>query len=150
MIMENNTDLYISRADLLQIRSRLNLISEGKHDRENLARLQAELDRALIIEDDTAMPDGVVMINSEVRLQDLDTNEAETWTLALPEHADPAARRLSILAPMGAALIGYKAGDVVTWDMPGGVRRLRIVESRRRPRPVVPAMTLPAFGPPPS
>ncbi|RRJ95466.1 transcription elongation factor GreAB [Opitutaceae bacterium TAV4] len=144
--MNEQQPIYISRADLLQIRARLNLIAEGRHDRENLARLRAEFDRALIIEDDTAMPDGVVTLHCEVRLQDLDTNEIETYTLTLPEHADPEAHRISILAPIGTALLGYQVDNVVTWEMPGGARRLRILEARRQPRPVVPAMTLSGLG----
>jgi regulator of nucleoside diphosphate kinase len=48
------------------------------------------------------------------------------YTVVFPSEADLAARRISVLAPVGTALIGYRAGDVIEWATPGGTRRLQI------------------------
>ena len=65
---------------------------------------------------------------------DLETGEEDTYTLVYPHEADIEANRLSILAPVRTALLGYRAGDVVEWPVPAGVARLRIEEVVSRPR----------------
>lgn len=68
----------------------------------------------------------VITMNSTVRVRDLDTDERETYTLVYPADADIDEGRLSVLAPLGAALLGEKARHVVECATPRGVRRLRI------------------------
>lgn len=65
-------------------------------------------------------------MNSTVRLRDLDSEEIETYTLVFPEDADIERNRISVLAPVGTAIIGCQAGDVVTWSVPRGRVQLRI------------------------
>lgn len=98
-----------------------------------LAALAGELRRARVVPRSQIPPD-VVTMNSTVRLRDLETDEEETYTLVYPEDADIEADRLSILAPIGTALLGYRAGDVVEWPVPAGVRRFRIEEVVFQPR----------------
>jgi regulator of nucleoside diphosphate kinase len=93
----------------------------------HLAELIAELQRAEIVPSDE-VPDDVVTMNSTVVLRDLDTGEMETYTLVYPNHADIARNRLSVLAPVGTAILGYHVGDVVRWGLPAGVRRLQVDE----------------------
>ncbi len=90
-----------------------------------LADLESELQRAVVVESDK-VPDDVVTMNSTVRLRDVETGEVETYTLVFPYEADIAANKLSILAPIGTAILGYRVGDVVRWRVPGGGRRLKI------------------------
>jgi regulator of nucleoside diphosphate kinase len=59
-------------------------------------------------------------------VRDLDTDECEVYTLAYPEEADLAQGTLSVLAPLGTALLGTRAGQIVHVRAPGGVRRLRV------------------------
>ena len=73
-------------------------------------------------------------MNSTVRLRDLETGEEETYTLVYPDEADIGENKLSVLAPVGTALLGYRAGDVVEWPVPAGVRRFRIEEVVSQPR----------------
>ena len=75
-------------------------------------------------------------MNSTVVLRDLDTGEVETYTLVYPNHADIARNRLSVLAPVGTAILGYHVGDVVRWRVPAGVRRLRVEEVLFQPERV--------------
>ena len=67
-------------------------------------------------------------MRSRVRVRDLETGKMSVYTIVTPMDADVAARRISVLAPMGTALLGYRAGDTVEWRMPGGRRRLLVEE----------------------
>lgn len=97
---------------------------------ESLQRLRRELDRAVVLEP-ALIPPTVVGLNSRVRLQDLDTGEIEEYVLVAPERADAGRQRISLLAPIGAALIGYREGDEIAWPTPGGMRRLRLLQVTR-------------------
>lgn len=68
----------------------------------------------------------VVTMNSRVRVQDLQSGERDTYTLVYPAHADIDEGKLSVLAPLGAALLGAKVRQVVLVKTPRGDRRLRI------------------------
>jgi regulator of nucleoside diphosphate kinase len=94
-------------------------------DHGHLSQLRSELDRALVLAADE-VPSGVVTIDSVVRVVDLDSGKRSVMTLVLPREADLAKRRVSVLAPIGTALLGFRAGDDVEWTMPGGTRRLHI------------------------
>lgn len=87
--------------------------------------LQHELNRAAVI-DHALIPSGLVVMNSTVRLRDLDSDEIETYMLVFPQEADIQQNRISVLAPVGTAIIGCQVGDVVTWSVPRGRVRLRI------------------------
>jgi regulator of nucleoside diphosphate kinase len=65
-------------------------------------------------------------MNSKVRLRDLDTGEKETYTLVYPHEADASAGRISVLAPVGTAIVGNRVGDVIEWPVPAGLRRLKV------------------------
>lgn len=67
-------------------------------------------------------------MNSMVRLKDLDSGEEMTYTLVFPDMADISSKKISILAPIGTALIGYKVGDSIEWEVPAGIRKLKVEE----------------------
>ena len=90
-----------------------------------LEKLRAELERAQIVPQQEIAAD-VITMNSRVVLLDLDSGERETYTLVYPEHANPSEGKLSILAPIGTAMLGYRVGDVFEWEVPAGKRRLKI------------------------
>jgi regulator of nucleoside diphosphate kinase len=92
---------------------------------EYLDDLRAELDRAEIVRPED-VPHNVVTMNSTVVLRDVDTKERETYTLVFPDAADIANDRLSVLAPVGTAILGERIGDVVRWRVPQGWRRLKV------------------------
>ena len=94
--------------------------------------LKAELQRAQIVSPDE-VADDVVTMNSKVVLRDLETGERETYTLVFPHEADIAEGRLSVLAPIGTAILGEHVGDDVHWRVPDGWRRLRIEEVVSQP-----------------
>lgn len=88
---------------------------------ENLLKLQQELNRATILPAE-AMPTCTVGLNAAFSIRDMQSGELEEWTLTLPEHADVEQRRLSILAPIGTAVLGFREGDEIAWSTPGGTR----------------------------
>ncbi len=89
--------------------------------------LRTELERAKIVSPDGISED-VVTMNSKVVLRDLETDELETFILVFPNEADIAEGRLSILAPIGTAILGERVGDEIRWRVPDGWRRLKIEE----------------------
>lgn len=90
--------------------------------------LQAELDRAEIVEPKD-IPPTVVTMNSTVRFALEETGEEFSYTLVYPKDADGNAGRISVLAPVGSALLGLSTGDRISWPGPGGKPiKVRIVE----------------------
>lgn len=86
--------------------------------------LRAELENA-DIRNAEDIPDDVVRLNS---LIDITTpmGHVEGYQLVLPKDSDPKLKRLSILTPMGSALIGYAAGDELMWSFPTGEKKIKI------------------------
>lgn len=97
----------------------------GEHDKQDLDDLAKELARAKVVASEKVPPD-VVTLNAQVVLHDLDRDVEMSYRLVLPEEADIASGALSVLAPVGTAILGYREGDVVEWRVPLGIRRLRI------------------------
>jgi regulator of nucleoside diphosphate kinase len=99
----------------------------------NIIALEEELDRAHIVDAKTIRPD-IVTLNSHVRVCDLDTHRVMEYEVVYPNtkprsSADP----LSVLAPLGTALLGYRSGDTVEWQVPKGKRRLKLIEVLYQP-----------------
>lgn len=92
-------------------------------DKPYLTGLRDELAIAQIVEPEEIGAE-VVTMNSKVRLLDLDINEDEIYTLVYPAQADIAKSKLSILTPIGTAILGFQVGDILT----GLASRIRIEE----------------------
>ena len=99
------------------------MVASGGSD--DLLPLLAELDRAQIVAP-AAVPPDVVTMNSRVTVIDCETSERMEITLVFPADADADAGRVSVLAPVGTAIIGYREGDTIEWPVPSGVRQLHI------------------------
>src|SRR3954462_12071996 len=94
-------------------------------DRAHVDHLEAELDRAEVVLP-VDVPLDVVTMNSEVAVRDMDSNEEMTFALVFPSDADINRQKISILAPIGTAVLGYRVGDTIHWKAPGRTRHLRI------------------------
>lgn len=81
--------------------------------------LNDELDRAQMCSPQT-MPADVVTMNSEVKFRDLSSGEERVRTLVFPAQLTDSNTQLSVLAPVGAALLGLRVGDTIHWELPGG------------------------------
>lgn len=94
-------------------------------DAASLTWLEGELARAQIVADDLC-PEDVVTLNSIVELEDLTDGEVETYALVLPGEADPGRNRVSVLAPLGMGMLGYRVGDEFEWPIPTGTARFKV------------------------
>lgn len=75
----------------------------------------------------------VVTMNSEVLVTDLDTDETFGFRVVFPRAANAAAGSISVLAPLGMAVLGRRVGEEITWSVPAGTRRLRVEEVLYQP-----------------
>jgi regulator of nucleoside diphosphate kinase len=120
-----NDSITISSFDKKRL---LGLIEEWEadpQDRGHIDDLAEELERANVLEPQ-AIPGDVVTMNSRLRLTDADTGEQKRVTLVFPGMANADEGKISVLAPLGTALLGYRVGELVEWNVPSGLRRLRI------------------------
>jgi len=101
-------------------------------DVERLEDLQNELDRAIVVKPSRVPPE-VVTMNSRIRIRDLNSGGEFTYQVVFPRGADMAKNRISVLAPIGTALLGERAGSIVEWQVPSGMRRFRILDVEFQP-----------------
>lgn len=118
--------IFITEFDLERLEEMIGGVEQrSSRDGRYLAELEQELMRAEVVPSEGIPPD-VITMNSRVRLQDLDTGEELEYTLVFPPDADLEKGRISVLAPVGTALIGYRAGDRIAWAVPGGKKKLKV------------------------
>jgi regulator of nucleoside diphosphate kinase len=125
--------IFVTEEDM----QRLNDLVESaerisSRDLQHLRMLKEELAQAEIVTSDE-IPADVVTMNSRVRLKDLDSGRESIYALVFPRDADVAQGRISVLAPIGTAIIGYRAGDVIVWSVPAGERRFKLEEILYQP-----------------
>jgi regulator of nucleoside diphosphate kinase len=118
--------IYITEIDKARLEELIEVAEEfGSGNRTDLEALADELARAEIVASREVQPD-VVTMNSKVVLRDIDTLKEMTCTLVFPRDADIDKGAISVLAPVGTAILGYSKGDVVEWPVPSGIRQFRI------------------------
>lgn len=111
--------IYITKTD----KDRLGAVISSTASTENIKGLEEELERANIVRSED-VPSDVVTMNSKVSFKDVDTGKESQIVLVYPQDADVDQDRISILAPVGSALIGLKIGDEIEWPVPSGKTRL--------------------------
>ena len=132
--MQKST-IYISQSDAEQIRELLrDAENKGYRGSHYIQELKAELQRAEIISQDDLVPN-VITMNSMAELLDVVTGERMQLTLVFPDQADVGSGKISVLAPIGAAMLGYQVGDIFEWDTPDGKRTLKVEKIINRPDP---------------
>ena len=108
------------------------LIDAMKNSRDDLRDLQAELRLARVVAPADIPPD-VITMNSKARLRDLETGEKMIYTLVFPDVANIEDGKISVVAPIGTAMLGQRVGDEVQWDVPAGRVRLRVEQLLYQP-----------------
>lgn len=121
--------IYITSPDMTRLR---NLLEAHKGTRDDLTRLREELDHAHVVEPNQIPPD-VITMNSKARLRDLNDNEEMTYTLVFPEKASIEEDRISVVAPVGTAMLGQREGDEFEWEVPAGPVRLKVLKVLYQP-----------------
>ncbi|MEO6905676.1 MAG: GreA/GreB family elongation factor [Ginsengibacter sp.] len=104
-----------------------NLQGMQVNEKENFSKLSQELKKAQIVDPEN-FPDDIVRLDSTVVIKDLQTNREMTITIVLPQKADIKQRKVSVLAPIGTALIGFGKGQKVSWEVPSGKKDFKIME----------------------
>lgn len=125
--------IYVTEPDYHRLSALIETTRERNGvDIQYLNKLEAELDRAEIV-DPKDIPENVITMRSKVRLKDVVTGEANTYSLVFPTEADFNEGKISILAPIGTAILGYKSGDTIEWSVPSGLRRIKVDEILYQP-----------------
>jgi len=118
-------EIYITEQDMEKLRSLIEV--GGRNDAAYLECLENELNTAKVV-DPRDIPEDVVTMNSVVLVKNLDSHEEKILALVFPSKADMASNAVSILAPVGTALIGYREGDVIELHVPSGTKRFQILK----------------------
>ena len=121
-----NRNIIITAADHAELDNVITFTGKvSERARAELHALEGELRRAEIVTPE-AIPSDVITMNSRAELVDLETNEVMQFTLVLPRDAKIDEGKISVLAPLGTAMLGYRVGDEFEWHVPYGVRRLKV------------------------
>jgi regulator of nucleoside diphosphate kinase len=120
--------IQITQSDYNKLRDLLRDPSVLRHEDKNCRdALSRELARARIKPADE-IPEDVITLYGRARLLDLQTNEVLELSIVLPEEINVEAGRISILAPLGTAMLGCREGDIFEWNVPGGQSRFQVAE----------------------
>jgi regulator of nucleoside diphosphate kinase len=98
----------------------------------DLKALTQELRRAVIVDPKDVFND-VITMNSRAEMRDLETGETVAFTLVFPSEANIDDEKISVLAPIGAGMLGYRVEDEFEWNVPAGVRRMRVTRVDYQP-----------------
>jgi len=124
-------DLMMTDLDVQRLNGLLPTLQASDH--QAVAALQSELSRARIVSC-AAVPTDVVTMNSRIVFEDLESGVLQEATLVYPQDADPARGRVSILAPLGRALLGLRVGQSIFWRRETGPScHLRIAQLAYQP-----------------
>ena len=129
----NQPKIFVTTKDAEKLRE---LIRKAYHSdyrgSDYLKKLAEEIEKASVVQSNQ-IPSDVITLNSTGRWLDQKTDEEMLYTLVFPEDADISQGKISILAPIGTAMLGYKVGDIFEWDTPGGTRIIRVKEILYQP-----------------
>ncbi len=98
----------------------------------NEMTLAYEVGRAIVVKDD-AFPPNTVRLGSKVKVEDVATAKSHEFTIVMPEEADIKEKKVSVLTPMAAAIIGFREGEEAVWKMPAGLKQLKVLEVVNKP-----------------
>lgn len=124
IVKTNETPIIITRGiyDLLKI-----FIHKKKLSRHNELKLEEELKYAQqVIRKD--VPEKIVDLGKKVKVKELETGQEYEYNLVAPQKARRKHNTLSILSPIGVALLGYPEGAELSWEMPEGIKNYKILE----------------------
>jgi regulator of nucleoside diphosphate kinase len=125
--------IYVTSQDKLRLEDLL-LEMEASDPRKqgDLIALTEELRRAAIV-DPKNVPGDVITMNSRAEMRDLVSGETVAFTLVFPSEANIDEEKISVLAPIGAGMLGYRVGDQFEWNVPGGLRRMKVIKVDYQP-----------------
>ena len=131
--MNEQNDIILTARDHAELSSVIAVTGKvSQRVKWELRLLENELKRARIVAPEEVPPD-VITINTRAELLDLETGERMEFTLVLPADANINDGKISVLAPLGTAMLGYRVGDEFVWHVPHGLRRLKVIKLHFQP-----------------
>lgn len=132
--MLSNNELLITRYDYGRIMILLDHLryTFSKEQKENAIKLKRELHRAHKVSS-MDIPSDYVTMNSIFEIKDKEELESRILNLVFPEEANIEQDRVSILSPIGTAVIGCQVGNVINWNVPGGLKKFVIINMIYQP-----------------
>lgn len=129
----NERQIWITTYDMERLNSLIEASKTAMSQKKfYLKQLEQEIESAKIVEPQD-IPRDFITMNSVVRIRDLEAGEEKTYRLVFPAEASIDEGRISILSAIGTALIGYRVGDIIEWQVPSGLKRLKIEEILYQP-----------------
>ena len=131
--MNNENDIIVTASDHAELSSVIAFTGKvSLRVKWELRLLENELKRARIVAPEEVPPD-VITMNTRAELLDLETGERMEFTLVLPADTNINNGKISVLAPLGTAMLGYRVGDEFDWHVPHGLRRLKVIKLHFQP-----------------
>ena len=132
--MNEQNDIILTARDHAELSSVIAVTGKvSQRVKWELRLLENELKRARIVAAEEVPPD-VITINTRAEFLDLETGERMEFTVVLPADANINDGKISVLAPLGTAMLGYRVGDEFVWHVPHGLRRLKVTKLHFQPQ----------------
>lgn len=125
--------VVVTRQDLERLRALITdaRLSHSESDK-HLSALERELNNAMVVDPKDVPPD-VVTMNSTIKVKVGGSRRQDEWTIVFPSDVNIDENRISVLAPLGTALLGYRVGETLEWEVPAGLKRYKITKILHQP-----------------
>jgi len=131
-----NQAKYVNDFDLARLKEIVKFSRDlGEKEESTIRTLENELNNAEMVKHKNTPPD-VITMNSEVVYKNMATRRKESLTLVFPNHADIEMKKISVLSPIGRALLGRRVGEIIKLQVPAGMRRLKVEKIKYQPEAV--------------
>jgi regulator of nucleoside diphosphate kinase len=128
-----NQTIYVTNSDKYRLLDLLpGVKGVSRMDDSNVVELRKEIARARIVPEEK-IEGNIITMNSTFLVRFLDSGKTKLYTLVFPRDADFARNKISVLSPIGTALLGSQEGDVVEWIAPAGTKKLKVEEILYQP-----------------
>jgi len=128
-----NQAKYVNDFDLARLKEIVKFSRDlGEKEESTIRTLENELNNAEMVKHKNTPPD-VITMNSEVVYKNMATRRKEFLTLVFPNHADIEMKKISVLSPIGRALLGRRVGEIIKLQVPAGMRRLKVEKIKYQP-----------------
>jgi len=128
--MNNESNpVVLCKEDFARLKQIVNISGTKAVDTMSLAY---EVGRAIIVSNE-AFPPNTIRLGSRVRIEDVESSRMHEFTVVMPDEADIKEKKVSVVTPMAAAIIGFRTGDEVIWKMPSGLKKLKVQEVINKP-----------------
>ncbi len=117
-------EIYITKTDKEKLKKIIDdAMKSGNMLDKSMRKLEEEINNANVV-DSREIPKNIITMNSRAVLH-LNQEDIEV-SLVYPDDADWSSNRLSVLSPIGTAILGYQEGDTIEWEVPSGVTKIQI------------------------